>query len=411
MFIVILSRWFHPPWSHGTASYTRGLLEALIKLKAIDIAIISVQNKSFYDLGIIHGSDFNEFNKMIDKVNIKKYTSVEGAILTLMEMKTSKHLINNLNKLVRTREVPIIHTIDVTFPELIFISLIAKRSYILRHILTFPKGFRNIYLTRMKLSSLTSLNKRVVPVLSSKYLSQIYNFNGLIMPPAVNTTRFTMINKNIIFDDIKHIFKFSIPKYNQLPHWDSIITYIGHLTPSRFRYKETLIALKMLHNEYKINAGLLIIGKLISKKYAMEIINFARKIDISNKLLISLHHLNDEEKKLIFNLSSIFLYPAKLGIYHSPSIIDPPIIILEAMACGSIVVSSPIGSISKMIRNCENGFLLASLESREIVKKLVMALEKKQKIRQAAMDFIKRKYSINAVSRELKTLYGNLMKI
>lgn len=89
-----------------------------------------------------------------------------------------------------------------------------------------------------------------------------------------------------------------------------------------------------------------------------------------------------------------------------------PLVLLEAMARGVIVISYTLGQIPKVIENSNNGFLIAGRNRYEMIKQLSTALNlsksKLQSIRNEAINTVSNSYSTKAVLPQyLKIYFGD----
>src|SRR5207253_11234672 len=67
--------------------------------------------------------------------------------------------------------------------------------------------------------------------------------------------------------------------------------------------------------------------------------------------VLFLGHVPHEEMSKIYNTADVLLLTSEME--------GTPMVILEALACGTPVVTTPVGGIPVLVKNDENGLLLA----------------------------------------------------
>ena len=212
------------------------------------------------------------------------------------------------------------------------------------------------------------------------------------IPPPIDNTNFSPQNN----------------KKNQL-HTDysdqTLISYVGPINPKRFALIETLKAMKLLARKFSFTLNIYtflryredaIIFRYLEKK--IEKLGLRKNVKIQNILL------SKEEKAKIYRSSTLCIFPISFPIDLS----DPPISILEAMSCGSVVLTSPVNSIPLIIKDNFNGYTINRLEAKylsQLIKDIIEYPEKK-KIRDNARRTVLDNFSYDAVWKKLGKLIG-----
>ena len=112
---------------------------------------------------------------------------------------------------------------------------------------------------------------------------------------------------------------------------------------------------------------------------------------------------NDEKNDLLFG-SDIYLLPS-----YAEGL---PISLLEAMAAGLPIISTPVGGIPEVIVEGENGFLITPGDYVDLANKIIKLIETpelRMKIGQKNENKIRDEYDWNIISDKLKNEYRTLL--
>lgn len=123
---------------------------------------------------------------------------------------------------------------------------------------------------------------------------------------------------------------------------------------------------------------------------------------------IKAQRLNDRVEMIRWVPDEDFpLYLAKMKIFALPSYEEGvPITLLEAMACGTIVLATPVGGIPNVIKNGKTGFILKNNEPETIAEGIIRILNHSHLdiIAKKARNLIEKEYNFKAVSNEWSRL-------
>jgi len=81
---------------------------------------------------------------------------------------------------------------------------------------------------------------------------------------------------------------------------------------------------------------------------------------------------------------------------------------MEAMAYGLVVISTDVGAISKHIRNGHNGFILSSIDEKQIVKEVAQIIRDTKNlhtISENAHTYAKEHFDIEIFQAEYKKIF------
>ena len=159
----------------------------------------------------------------------------------------------------------------------------------------------------------------------------------------------------------EHFLDFDIFRIeNMLDGRDDLIGYIGRLS----REKGVMNFIKAMPKvlEVRENARFLIIGQGLLRAEIEELLN---KHDLGNKVSLLSWVPHDEMPKYINQLKLLVLPSYTEGL---------PNIVLEAMACGTPVLATPVGSIPDLITDGETGFIMGDNTAENIASSVLGAL-------------------------------------
>lgn len=158
-----------------------------------------------------------------------------------------------------------------------------------------------------------------------------------------------------------------------LPEEDKIILYIGNVFEDRFPERIVLQTLRDLIKEHpKIKLLVFAPKNNENMRRVLEIRAKARKFNLVSCVEVKAENLSAPEKSMLYGVSDLFIFPS-LGPCTAT---EPPLTILEAMACGLPVVSSDVPSVREIITDGTNGAIvsLESKESKQLTDKMVYHL-------------------------------------
>lgn len=124
-----------------------------------------------------------------------------------------------------------------------------------------------------------------------------------------------------------------------------------------------------------------------------------------DKSIIEVGIVNDMHN--LMSASDIFVAP----FINIDGVADPPLSVLEAMACGKIVIATRVGSLSEIIKDGYNGFLVNPNDSHALtngLRKAISALKQGDEMGINASNYVTNNYSPSLVSHILLGLYREL---
>jgi len=162
---------------------------------------------------------------------------------------------------------------------------------------------------------------------------------------------------------------------------DIDILYVG-----RLHEKKNLLKLLEAVSELSFDPKVLFIGKGPEKA---NLLRFAREKNVNLEII---DRIENTELPLYYNRSKLFVLPS----YYEGN----PKVLLEAMACGNVVIGTDVPGINDVIVNGETGFL-AELSSRSLA----------EKIRDALLNYDHYRSTIGSKAREFILETSNLDRL
>ena len=117
-----------------------------------------------------------------------------------------------------------------------------------------------------------------------------------------------------------------------------------------------------------------------------------------------LGHIQQTDATIAFTSADIFVLPAR-----NPE--GMPMAVLEALAAGLPIVSTPFGAIPDIVKDGANGFLVAPNAPGQIAERIVFLLRRKDlmgRIREENMRLARREYDREIALNKLEKLYRSL---
>ncbi len=189
--------------------------------------------------------------------------------------------------------------------------------------------------------------------------------------------------------------------------WDPaafVVLYIGTVSPLRFPAPDVL---KALHRAAPDIPGLAL---KVCAPVATHDYNIAWADDNVRRaaqgatipVSVTLEDLTEERKVLLYSAADVVLLP-----FTAPVAVEPPLTLLEAMACQAAVAVAPAANRSNIVSTDVNGMLYdSSLELATCLKRLFdMGPSGRRALGRAARATIDHRYSLEATARAIEALW------
>lgn len=180
----------------------------------------------------------------------------------------------------------------------------------------------------------------------------------------------------------------------------NLLLFVGRLDPKKGIF--TLLAsLKHL----KTRVTLVIIGPPSSyKEYSKKVIELIE--NIKNKTIHNIVYLGKVEKEELIN------WYQKASVFVSPSLYESfPLVNLEALACGTPVVTSNVGANPEVVRNYENGILVPPNNPIKLAKAIQHLLDNERirlKFAKKGREWVVKNFSLEVIVMRLINIYKSM---
>ena len=388
--VCMISYGFHSPWVEGCSVIARDLTLAL--RNHTDVSVISLVRTDY--LGFKEKN-----NEKIRSVHYLKPNSIfrfardRGKFLLVDQTFEAARIWSRLKSLNSKQSIDIVHIYNVSH---LMISVLAKtflKKATIVHVFgdassigeKLSKNFVDAYICTSK-SNLAHLINNGLPVQNAHFV-----------PPIINC----QIYRPLVKENCRNSLNVSSASF--------VVTYIGNLFPERF----PLDVIKEIKNITKespnLELRLYAPHSMRNLESSVKLERLLSRSKIKHQIVIS--NLNEDDKVMVYNASDVLIFPFIQKISGTVAI-DPPLTILEGMACGRIVIASRTLSIPEIIQNGENGFIVepGNYESfRNTLKYVVDNFQEFQFIEANARRTIQKRFSPEIVVDKIMSIYRSII--
>ena len=260
---------------------------------------------------------------------------------------------------------------------------VSKSSFLFRSFI----GFRNVILKKADAFSAISTE------IASEWISSgIPSERVHLIPNCVDTNRFFPVNSNQ---------KISLRNKLNIPQDSKVCIYTGRLVS----YKGLPLLLKVwkdLRHKYK-NILLILAGTggLDIHNCEDDLRKYVKENQLENHVWFTGTVLNVPE---YLQASDIFVFPTENDAFPSS--------IVEAMACGLTVITTPVGAIKNIIEDGKTGVLIQPSNPTQLFQVLDIMLLSKEKLAHlgnTAHLHVRDRYSAKIVTERYQVLFQNLI--
>ena len=189
---------------------------------------------------------------------------------------------------------------------------------------------------------------------------------------------------------------------------EKTVLYMGPLWGTRFPAAHVLAAMgKLLNTGIKVRLLVLTSAKRSSQADSDKLEAMARGLGLGECLMVRRVDLREDERVAAYNSADVVIFP-----YVGPvpeRLADPPFGILEAMACGGVVLATDVMSISEVLRDGVNGFVVRDSSPGEMASGIQRALTAEEAVRRNARGRVVSDFSYPRIREALLASYSSLM--
>jgi glycosyltransferase involved in cell wall biosynthesis len=188
------------------------------------------------------------------------------------------------------------------------------------------------------------------------------------------------------------------------------VLYMGPLMSTRFPHEVVLRAVKRLVEKgVKLRLVVLTSASRTTVEACEKVLALGRDLSISKYMVLKRIDLTEQERINWYNAADVVIFP-----YVGPDpekLADPPFGILEAMACGRIVLASDVLSVSEVVHEGSTGFILPNTTIDEVEQGILRSLQTTEagRIRRYAREKIVENFDYPKVAMETLKAYNNLL--
>ena len=134
--------------------------------------------------------------------------------------------------------------------------------------------------------------------------------------------------------------------------------------------------------------------------------NFCSEMELNSNVKF-IGYKEGEEKIIIFKKSHIFVYPSYTEGF--------PLVILEAMAAGMPLVTTPVGGLADAVENGKQGLVIESMPPKpeEIAEKIIKLIENPELMIEMSKNNLreaKEEYDVRIVCRNIEKIYEGITR-
>jgi glycosyltransferase involved in cell wall biosynthesis len=190
-----------------------------------------------------------------------------------------------------------------------------------------------------------------------------------------------------------------------------VMLYLGNLSRNRFPDRLLESFRQILQRDPEVSLRIISPLNPRSTERAGEIIKVCRSLGIQNRVDVMLRHLSNSERISEYSASRLLVFAPMVESYES---IEPPLTVLEALACGLPVLTTNAYSVGEAVTSGQNGYIVDMEDHPRLVERAIEMLEASP-VRwkgwsAEARKIAAEKFSLNSASRRLAEIHSRILE-
>lgn len=381
--VLVLGRGIHGPWNEGGRVITRNLIQVIGQMRPVHALSLSQDRFRERALQVPYVSHL--FNHL-DYGAKSDYLAIP-------------HVADYVKKLVQQHQVEVAHLVNV--PLALAPILQSQGVKVVSHVVLTRQMYQGKVERARAILGWRLFDQWVTAYacnceqIRKSLTAQGYPQEKLhLVPPPTDTTLF------------KPMDRAAARRQLGLPEDAFIVAYIGTISPLRFPAGEIVQALQKAAPQIP-NLRLEIFAPVATHGYNIEWAKEHTRHAEESSLPLTTHlrDLSEPEKVVVYNAADVVLLP-----FTAPVAVEPPLTMLEAMACQAIVAAAPFANRSAIAKNHVNGMTYETAD--QLAERLVSVaqlgrIERARMAYQARQDMLQH-YSFAAAAEATRHLWGKI---
>lgn len=267
-------------------------------------------------------------------------------------------------------------------------------------------NIKTISASHSQIENLIGKNKnnlihKIIENLYSKYLSHIYNKADKIVFPSefakqslsnliLSSKKVEVISNGVDLNKFKFVKNTNKKKY-KINTEDRTLLFVGRIFPEKSI--DTLIKAVPILKKHNNNFKVIIAGSGVLEKNLKKL---TKKLHLNNKINF-LGRVSDKDLIELYNIADIFVFPSIAELEG--------MVVLEAMACKTAIITSDSKSNASNFFISNNGFIFKHKNPKDLAKKISILLNDSKLLEKMKKNSYKmsKNYSIENSIKLLKT--------